>query len=147
MRSQYRYFLNVLLQLSRNRLKYNSYSHIKVKEGVLLRPILLLLIFLVFATMVTFCSLVPKASAINVTITSQTSIINPNIVEALYKKGAALDNLGNYKGIIEYFDRALAIDPNYKLAAMILFEQFLDKISPLRTTNKLGAILFQLYCQ
>ena len=57
--------------------------------------------------MVTFCSLIPKASAINVTITSQTSIINPNIVEALYKKGVALDNLGNYKGIIEYFDRAL----------------------------------------
>jgi uncharacterized protein YecE (DUF72 family) len=27
---------------------------------------------------------------------------------------------------------------------MIFFEQFLDKISPLRTTKKLGAILFQL---
>jgi uncharacterized protein YecE (DUF72 family) len=27
---------------------------------------------------------------------------------------------------------------------MIFFEQFLDKISPLRTAKKLGAILFQL---
>ena len=28
--------------------------------------------------------------------------------------------------------------------AIMLFEEFLDKISPLRTTKKLGAILFQL---
>jgi uncharacterized protein YecE (DUF72 family) len=31
-----------------------------------------------------------------------------------------------------------------KKGAIAYFEEFLDKISPLRTTNKLGAILFQL---
>ena len=31
-----------------------------------------------------------------------------------------------------------------KKGAMTSFEEFLDKISPLKTANKLGAILFQL---
>ena len=33
---------------------------------------------------------------------------------ALYEKGDALNNLGNYTGAITYFEKALAIDPNFK---------------------------------
>ena len=32
-------------------------------------------------------------------------------VNVLIEKGVALDNLGNYTGAIQYYDKALAIDP------------------------------------
>jgi tetratricopeptide (TPR) repeat protein len=39
--------------------------------------------------------------------------IDPNYVEALYNKGAALDSLGKYNEAMQYIDRVLEIDPNY----------------------------------
>jgi tetratricopeptide (TPR) repeat protein len=41
--------------------------------------------------------------------------INATDTSALFKKGLALDNLGNYTGAIKYYDKALDIDPNDKL--------------------------------
>jgi Flp pilus assembly protein TadD len=38
--------------------------------------------------------------------------IDPHHVRALNGKGAALDNLGNHTGAIEYYDKILAIDPH-----------------------------------
>jgi tetratricopeptide (TPR) repeat protein len=35
-------------------------------------------------------------------------------LDTLYNKGLALYHLGNYTGAIEYFDRALVVDPNDK---------------------------------
>jgi tetratricopeptide (TPR) repeat protein len=50
---------------------------------------------------------------------SATSIlliaIQPNHVKALVNKGVALGNLGNYTEALQYFDKALAIQPkSYK---------------------------------
>jgi Flp pilus assembly protein TadD len=42
--------------------------------------------------------------------------IDPNHIAALDGKGAALDDLGNYTGAIEYFDRAFSIDPHDDIA-------------------------------
>jgi tetratricopeptide (TPR) repeat protein len=39
-------------------------------------------------------------------------VINPKYESALYNKGVALDDLGNYTRAIKYYDKALAIDPN-----------------------------------
>jgi tetratricopeptide (TPR) repeat protein len=36
---------------------------------------------------------------------------NPNDENALTGKGAALGNLKNYTGALEYFDKTLTIDP------------------------------------
>ncbi len=45
--------------------------------------------------------------------------INPKYENALYIKGIALDDLGNHTGAIEYYDKALAIEPlNNKGAAL-----------------------------
>jgi tetratricopeptide (TPR) repeat protein len=38
--------------------------------------------------------------------------INPHNVIALNNKGFAPDKLGNHTGAIEYYDKALAIDPH-----------------------------------
>ena len=38
--------------------------------------------------------------------------INPKYENALYNKGLAFDNLGNYNEAIKYYDKALAIQPN-----------------------------------
>lgn len=42
--------------------------------------------------------------------------MDPNDIDGLDGKGAALENLGNYEEAIGYFDKALAIDPNYTSA-------------------------------
>ncbi|MFQ6062233.1 MAG: tetratricopeptide repeat protein, partial [Methanosarcinales archaeon] len=38
--------------------------------------------------------------------------IDPESVHALYNKGNALYNIGNYEDAIECYDKALEIDPN-----------------------------------
>ena len=35
------------------------------------------------------------------------------MLDALYNKGIALDNLGKYQEAITYYDKVLAINPNY----------------------------------
>jgi tetratricopeptide (TPR) repeat protein len=42
--------------------------------------------------------------------------IDPHDIKALGHKGAALDNLGNYTGAMEYYDKALAGNPKYVFA-------------------------------
>jgi tetratricopeptide (TPR) repeat protein len=37
--------------------------------------------------------------------------IDPKDVRTLYNKSVALDKLGNHTGAIEYFDKAVKIDP------------------------------------
>jgi tetratricopeptide (TPR) repeat protein len=47
--------------------------------------------------------------------TSTTTSPRPqNEASELYGKGLALKNLGNYIEAIQYYDKTLAIDPNYK---------------------------------
>jgi tetratricopeptide (TPR) repeat protein len=43
--------------------------------------------------------------------------INPNNIYALNGKGNALYGLGKYQDAITYYDRALAIDPNFVTAS------------------------------
>jgi len=61
-----------------------------------------------------------KTARINVTTTVPTTNNTSNATTAsvttLFDKGNALFNHGNYTGAIEYFDKALAIDPNFKEA-------------------------------
>jgi lipoprotein NlpI len=42
--------------------------------------------------------------------------IDPNDVDALNNKGVALNNLGNYTGAIEFYNKTLAIDPKNTFA-------------------------------
>jgi len=45
-----------------------------------------------------------------------TLVTDPNYFNALINKGLALYNLGQYDEAIDYYDKALAIDPNNTLA-------------------------------
>jgi tetratricopeptide (TPR) repeat protein len=49
----------------------------------------------------------------------------------MYNKGQAPDQLGNYTGAIQYFDKALAIDPNDGTAGVFLI-LILTTVLPLR---------------
>lgn len=42
--------------------------------------------------------------------------VEPDNINALVNKGAALADLGNYQESIEFFDKVLSIDPNNMLA-------------------------------
>ena len=62
------------------------------------------------------CILLFLTSCVLVTINLLPSVAGPvkNVspeVNALVDKGLALDDLGNYTGVIAYFDKVLAIDP------------------------------------
>ena len=39
--------------------------------------------------------------------------MDPRNVDVLYNKGVALGKLGEYAQAIQYYDQALAIEPNY----------------------------------
>jgi uncharacterized membrane protein (UPF0127 family) len=45
-----------------------------------------------------------------------TLAVDPNYINVLTSKAVTLDSLGNYTGAIEYYAKALAIDPQYKTA-------------------------------
>jgi tetratricopeptide (TPR) repeat protein len=50
--------------------------------------------------------------------------IDPSNLLVLAKKGSALPGLENYTGAINYYDKALAINPNDILTLLLLFCYF-----------------------
>ena len=54
--------------------------------------------------------------SITTTTSNNTTNISSSDVSALVKNGDALNNLGNYTEAIQYYEKALAIDPNNKIA-------------------------------
>jgi tetratricopeptide (TPR) repeat protein len=50
------------------------------------------------------------------TYSTKALAIDPNNADALSSKDMALDNLGNYTGAIEYYDKAPATDPKDEAA-------------------------------